>query len=118
MFIAYIIVAIILAFGLVASGVAKIRRDPRIIQGIHEVVGVPLRWIPWLAALEFAGAAGLLIGIAWWPLGLAAAIGVILYFIGASIGHVRVQDFKGLPTPVIILLVAVVVLVVRSLSIS
>lgn len=103
---------------LVSSGVAKLRRDPRIVHGIHEVVGLPLRWIPWLAVCEFAGAAGLLIGIAWRPLGIAAAIGVVVYFLGASIGHMRVRDFKGLPAPVVILLVAVAVLVVSSLSLS
>ena len=117
MFIAYVIIAIVMSFILVASGVAKVRRDPRIVYGIHEVVGVPLRLIPWLAVCEFAGAAGLLIGIFWWPLGIAAAIGVVIYFIGADIGHVRVKDFKGLSTPTVILLIAIAVLVVRSLSI-
>ena len=118
MFIAYTIIAIIMSLLLVSSGVAKLRRNPNLVHGLHEVVGVPLRWIPWLAVCEFAGAAGLLIGIVWWPLGIAAAIGVVAYFIGASIGHVRVKDFKGLPAPVVILLIAVVILVVRSLSLS
>jgi DoxX-like family len=118
MFIAYTILAIIMSFLLVGSGVAKLRRDPNIVHGIHEVVGVPLRWFPWLAACEFAGAVGLLIGIVWWPLGIAAAIGVALYFIGASIGHVRVKDFKHLLTPAVILLIAMVILAVRSLSLS
>jgi hypothetical protein len=118
MFIAYTIIAIIMSLLLVSSGVAKLRRNPNLIHGLHEVIGVPLRLIPWLAVCEFAGAAGLLIGIVWWPLGIAAAIGVIAYFIGASIGHVRVKDFKGLPTPAVILLIAIVILVVRSLSLS
>lgn len=118
MFIAYTIIAIIMSILLVGSGMAKVRRNPNIVHGIHEVVGVPLRWLPWLAVCEFAGAAGLLIGIVWWPLGIAAAIGVVIYFIGASIGHVRVKDFKGLPTPVVILLVAIAILVLRSLSVA
>jgi len=118
MFIAYTIIAVIMSLLLVVSGVAKLRRNPNIVHGIHEVIGVPLHWLPWLAACEFAAAAGLLIGIVWWPLGIAAAIGVVLYFIGASISHVRVKDFKGLPTPAVILLIAIVILVVRSLSLS
>ncbi len=116
MFIVYIVIAIILSFMLVGSGMAKLRRNPTIVHGIHEVIGVPLRWLPWLAACEIAGAAGLLIGIAWWPLGVAAAIGVIIYFIGAIVGHIRVRDFKGLPPPVVILLIAVAALVLRILS--
>jgi DoxX-like family len=118
MFIAYTIIAIIMSLLLVSSGVAKLRCNPTLVHGLHEVVGVPLRWIPWLAVCEFAGAAGLLVGIVWWPLGIAAAIGVVAYFIGASIGHVRVKDFKGLPAPAVILLIAIVILVVRSLSLS
>ncbi len=118
MFIAYIIIAVLMSLLLIGSGIAKLRREPRVVHGIHEVVGVPLQYLPWLAALEFAGAAGLLIGIVWWPLGIAAAIGVILYFIGASIGHIRVKDFNGLPVVVVIALIAVVILVVRSLSVA
>ena len=118
MFIAYIIFAIVMSFVLVASGIAKLRHNPQVVHGIHEVVGVPLRYFPWLATLEFAGAAGLLIGIWWRPLGIAAAIGVVLYFVGASIGHMRVRDFKGLTNPVVLLLIAIVVLVISSLSLS
>jgi hypothetical protein len=118
MFIAYTIIALIVSLLLVPSGVFKLRRNPNVVHSIHEVVGVPLRWFPWLAACEFAGAAGLLIGIVWWPLGIAAALGVAVYFIGASIGHVRVKDFKGLPTPAVMVLIAIVILVVRSLSLS
>ncbi len=118
MFIAYVIIAIIMSLLLVSSGVSKLRRTPSIVHSIHDVIGLPLRWLPWLAACEFAGAAGLLIGIVWWPLGIAAAIGIVVYFIGASIGHVRVKDFKNLTTPVVILLIAIAVLVLRSLSIA
>ncbi|HEY0754031.1 MAG TPA: DoxX family protein [Ktedonobacteraceae bacterium] len=118
MFIAYTLIAILLSFVLVGSGVAKLRRNPAVVHGVHEVVGVPLRMFLWLATCEFLGAAGLLIGIAWWPLGLAAAIGVVLYFVSASIGHLRVRDFKGLPGAAVILLIAIAVLVVRSLSLS
>lgn len=117
MYIAYIIIAIIMSLLLIGSGTAKLRRVPNVVHSVHEVVGVPMRWLPWLAACEFAGAAGLLIGIVWWPLGIAAAIGVVIYFIGASIGHVRVKDFKGVPVPIVILLVAIAVLVMRSISI-
>jgi hypothetical protein len=116
MFIAYIIAAIVISFLLVSSGIAKLRHHPRIVHGLHEVTRVPLSWLPWLAACEIAGAIGLLIGIFWWPLGVAAASGVILYFVGAIFAHIRVKDFKGLPTPAVIALVAIVVLVLRLLS--
>ena len=63
-----------------------------------------------MALLDFAGTIGLLIGIAWRPVGIAAAIGVALYFIdfiSALIAHVRAKAPKGMPMPAVLLIVAV-----------
>ena len=54
---------------------------------------------------------GLLAGIVYRPLGIAAAIGVVLYFLGAVITHLRAGDKKGVGTPAAIMLVAVAPLV-------
>jgi hypothetical protein len=116
MFIAYIIVAILVSAMLVSSAITKLRRNPSVVHSIHEVAKVPLSWLPWLAACEIAAAVGLLIGIFWWPLGVAAAIGIIIYFIGACTAHIRAKDFKGLSAPVVIALVAIAILVLRLLS--
>ncbi|MFC7740434.1 DoxX family protein [Nocardiopsis composta] len=59
--------------------------------------------VPPLAALEFAGAAGLLIGLLYRPLGIAAGIGLVLYFIGAVAAHVRAKDLQGAPGPAVLL---------------
>lgn len=116
MSIAYIILAILTAAFAVLSGVAKLQKNPRVVKGVHEVVGVPMRWFPWLAACEFAGGAGLLIGIAWPPLGVAAAVGLVIYFVGAVVSHMRVRDFKGIGAPILPLVLSVATLVVRILS--
>lgn len=78
-------------------------------------VGVPEAWLPRLASLKAAGAVGLLAGLAVPLLGVAAAIGVILYFIGAALTHLRVKDYAIAPA-VVILLIAVVALVLRLAS--
>jgi len=65
---------------------------------------------------EQTAAAGLLIGIKWAPVGIAAGIGMTLYFIGAIIAHVRVNDLKGSPPAVQMLCLAVAALVTRILS--
>jgi hypothetical protein len=88
---AYLAVTIILAAMAAFSGVGKVRRDPPIVRVIHEILGVPLRYFPLLAACEFAGALGLLVGIWWPPRGVAAGIGLILYFVGATASHLRVK---------------------------
>jgi uncharacterized membrane protein YphA (DoxX/SURF4 family) len=74
MTIAYLLVTIVLATIAACSGLGKLRRHPKIVQVVHEVVGVPLKYFSHLAACEFAGALGLVLGI-WGPLlGMAAGI--------------------------------------------
>jgi hypothetical protein len=75
-----------------------------------------MKWFPHLAACELAGALGLLAGIAWPPIGLAAALGLIFYFVGAIIAHLRAGDAVGLGAPVYLFGLAVACLVTRFLS--
>ena len=60
---AYLVFTILFAIIVSYSGVGKIRRDPRQVRVVHETVGVPLKYLALLAAGEFAGAVGLMIGI-------------------------------------------------------
>ncbi len=116
MFVAYIILAIVRVATIVFSSIGKFRRAPRVMRTIVEAARVPAQWLPWLAACELAGAAGLLIGIAWAPLGVAAASGLVLYFVGALVAHLRAGDVRGMLTPVVPLLFTVAVLVTRILA--
>jgi hypothetical protein len=113
---AYSVMTILLAAMLVFSGLGKLRRDPRIVRVIHEVVGVPMKYFPLLAACEFAGAVGLVLGI-WWPLlGVAAGIGLVLYFVLAIVAHLRVGDVKGIGPAAFLLTLAAGALVTRILA--
>ena len=74
MHIAYLFITILFAAMVAFSAVAKVRRDPKVVHVIEEVVGVPPKHFPLLAACEFAGALGLVLGI-WLPwAGLAAGL--------------------------------------------
>ena len=79
-------------------------------------LGVLLGMFPFLAGCEIAGAGGLVIGIWWAPLGIAAAVGLVLYFVGAVGTHLRKSDYKGAPTPAVLLLASAAVLILRVLS--
>jgi uncharacterized membrane protein YphA (DoxX/SURF4 family) len=116
MFNFYTVLAVVMSLLVTASGVAKLRRDPRGVKVISEVARVPLRWFPWLAACEFAGGIGLLVGIMWPPLGLAASVGLVFYFLGAMIAHVRVGDFKGLGPAAFLLCLAAACVASRFLG--
>ncbi|MCW2877262.1 MAG: putative integral rane protein [Sphaerisporangium sp.] len=116
MFIAYAVIAVLLALALLPSAWAKLTRQERAVQTFTEQLGVPLRLYPFLAACEIAGAAGLVIGLWYGPLGIAAALGVALYFVGAIGTHLRKSDVKGIVIPVVILIIAVAALVLRAAS--
>ena len=113
---AYLVVTVLLAAMAVFSALGKIRRDPRQVQVIHKTVGVPLKYFPALAACEFAGAVGLVVGIWWPPLGVAAAIGLVVYFIGAVASHLRAGDVEGIGPAFFMLVVSAAALALRILA--
>jgi uncharacterized membrane protein YphA (DoxX/SURF4 family) len=116
-FIALAIITALLAFVAVSSAVMKIRKNEQVVTTINGTVGVPMTVLPVLAALEIAGAVGIVAGLWTAPLGIAAAAGMVAYFIGAVIGHLRVRDTKGAVTPLVPLALSVAVLVLRMVTV-
>ncbi|PYG99409.1 hypothetical protein CVV67_15855 [Arthrobacter stackebrandtii] len=104
---------IITTIAIVANGgiaLATLARAKFLIDNLGEV-SLPDSWLPVLSALQGAGAAGLLLGLLGVPvIGTAAAIGLVLFFIGAVITHLRAGAFRQLPSPVIFLALAVATL--------
>ena len=116
MHLAYLVVTLAIALMAAFSGLGKLRQDPKIVHVIHKVVGVPMKYFPHLAACEIAGAIGLIAGI-WWPLlGIAAGLGLTIYFIGAIVSHLRVGDAKGIGPAAFMLALSAAALVLRILS--
>jgi hypothetical protein len=100
-----IILSLLLAVVLVGSGAAKLTKSEQVVENLTRA-GVPLSLYPFLAAVEIAGAAGLVWGIWWTPIGVAAAIGVVLYFVGAIVFHLRAKDTAIVPPAVLGLIAA------------
>jgi hypothetical protein len=115
---AYVAITVLAAFLAAFSALGKIRHDPKIVKVIHDVVGVPMKYFLPLAACEFAGALGLLAGILWPPIGVAAGIGLILYFIGAVVAHLRAGDAKGIGPAAFMLAMAAAACLLRVLTMS
>ena len=57
-----------------------------------DMLRVPRSWVRPLGMLLAAGALGLLAGFVVPALGIAAAAGLVLYFTGALVAHLRVRD--------------------------
>ena len=113
MIIALAITTVLLAAICLNSAVMKLRENEQVVAIIGGTVGVPARYFPVLAALEVAGAVGIVLGLWVAPLGVAAALGLVAYFVGAVAGHLRVRDIKNLAMPLPPLVLAIAVLVLR-----
>ena len=113
MFTALVIATVVLAAICLNSAAMKLRKNEQVLAVISGTVGVPLQHLPVLAALEIAGGVGIVIGLWLEPLGIAAAVGLVAYFVGAVLGHLRVKDTKNVVMPLPPLVLAVAVLVLR-----
>ena len=111
MFIACIVVTALLCLGLLGSAAAKLTKQPKLVEQLTGL-GVAESQIPLLAALEIAGAAGLLLGLKFAGLGVLAGICVALYFAGAVVVHLRAKD-KEIAGAVVFGLLAVVAVALR-----
>jgi hypothetical protein len=103
MFAAYVIVALVAANTWAASGLPP-RRDG----GCQRSQGrCPPSWLLPLGALKLAGAVGLIADIAVPLIGVAAAIGLVLFFVCAIFAYPRVGWYSTLPFPAAFLLMRV-----------
>lgn len=109
---ATVIVTGLLAAVLTAAAARKLTHRPDVVRS-YAVLGVPKDKLNALAAVLLAGAAGLLAGLWWAPVGVAAAIGVICYFAAAAAVHVRARETRTLPVPLTFGLLGVAALVLR-----
>ena len=112
MFVAFAIVSVLLAVLLAFAAIRKLSHREEVVRS-YARVGVPEGKLDHLAMILLAGATGLILGIFWAPIGVAAAIGVVCYFLVAIAFHIRADDAKNLPTPVVIELIAVAALILR-----
>ncbi|MEV6773342.1 DoxX family protein [Nocardia sp. NPDC051030] len=91
MHIAALILSVLLAVAMLQSGVMKFVR-PAWIREFAEAVHLTDSQLVVLGSLQIAATAGLISGIWFPPFAVAAAIGLVLYFGGAIVAHIRSGD--------------------------
>ena len=75
------------------SGIAALLQFRPILPGMAKA-GVPESWLTFpIGTLKTAGALGLAVGLVFRPLGIAAAIGLVLFFVCAIYTHIRASDY-------------------------
>lgn len=82
MFTAYIIVTGLTAAANIFAAIVDFRRPQWVLDNIAKWGGSH-SWLFPLGVLKAAGAPGLLVGIGVPPIGVAAAVGLVLFFVGA-----------------------------------
>ncbi|WP_158885876.1 DoxX family protein [Amycolatopsis anabasis] len=100
MFTAYLVVTIVTAAGNAVAAAMDLARVGWVVDNMTKY-GIPHSWLLSLGLLKAAGAAGLLLGFAVPPLGLAAAAGLVAYFAGAIFTVVRARCYAHLPFPAV-----------------
>jgi hypothetical protein len=109
MFAAYIIVTLLAAAANIYAATNDFTRPQWLLANMTKL-GVRELWLTKLGLLKAAGALGVLVGIRVPLIGVAAAVGLILFFVGAIITHLRARDYYSLGTPVGFLLLAIAAL--------
>lgn len=92
---AYLSIAVLTIAANTFSGVAALLKFPPIRPGMKKA-GVPESWLRFpIGTLKTAGAVGLLVGVLGSPgIGIAAAIGLTLFFVCAVYTHLLAGDYS------------------------
>jgi hypothetical protein len=112
MFIAYIVVTVFAAAANIFAATVDFRR-PQWVQDNMTKWGGSHSWLFALGALKAVGALGLLVGIRVPLIGITAAIGLVLFFVGAIAVVIRARWYSHIPWPSTYLLLAVASLMLR-----
>ncbi|MBF6454673.1 DoxX family protein [Nocardia cyriacigeorgica] len=99
---AYHIVAVVAGLWIGFSGFSLFTQRQFVIEPLEQY-GVPRSWWPWLALAKSAGALGLILGLFIPAIGVVAAVGLILYFLGAAATTVRAHSYKTTVFPLLYL---------------
>jgi len=98
---ATVIVTILLAALFTFASAIKLFGVPQSL-AVRDHLGIsPALWRS-IGLLELAGVVGVLAGLAWAPIGVAAAVGLALLSVGAVVSHVRASDGLADTAPAVI----------------
>src|SRR5271165_2366540 len=112
----FVTISLLLAAACLLPATAKLTGQPRMRKSAAHF-GIPWPRYRLIAVAELAAAAGILIGLWWHPLGLAAAAGMALLLLGALVTHRRAGDSaKEMASALVALAVTVAYLAIALTS--
>jgi uncharacterized membrane protein YphA (DoxX/SURF4 family) len=112
----FVTVSLLLVAVCLLPAVGKLTGQPKMRQSA-EHFGILWPRYRLIGVAELAAAAGVLIGLWWHPLGIAAAAGMILLLVGALITHRRAGDSaKDMTSALIALAITITYLAIALIS--
>lgn len=87
-----IVCTVVLAIGALGAAIPKVRLRGTAWTALRDR-GLTANQARAIGAAEIAGSVGVLVGLFWWPLGVVAAVGLLLLMLGATAFHVKYGDF-------------------------
>ncbi|MFI1035418.1 DoxX family protein [Streptomyces sp. NPDC020951] len=122
MYIAAAVLSVLLALVAVAAGVPKALLKGDVSAGLRSHMGLSAGFVRFIGLAEVAAAVGLVVGLFWQPLGIAAAVGFGVTMVGAIGFHAKARDYANPETrgnamaPLVLVLVAVAAAVTLTLA--
>jgi hypothetical protein len=102
---AYLTVILVTAGANIYAGICDFTRPEWILANMKRLA-VEERWLPTLGVLHLLGGIGLLAGLRIPEIGLAAAAGLVVFFLGAVVTSMRARWYAHLPFPLVWLVLA------------
>lgn len=117
MYVTAAILSVLLALVSLAAGAPKALLKGDVSAGLQSHMGLSAGLVRFVGLAEVAAAVGLIVGLFWKPLGIAAAIGFAITMVGAVGFHAKAGDYADpatrgnamAPFPLILLSVATAV---------
>jgi uncharacterized membrane protein YphA (DoxX/SURF4 family) len=117
MYVTAAILSVLLALVSLAAGAPKALLKGDVSAGLQSHMGLSASLVRFVGLAEVAAAVGLIVGLFWQPLGIAAAIGFAITMVGAVGFHAKAGDYADpatrgnamAPFPLILLSVATAV---------
>ncbi|MGK8486534.1 DoxX family protein [Nocardia asiatica] len=109
--IAAVLVAGCLALTVAGSGIATLVRHPKIVE-TAAAVGFPVHHV-WMLGVVKIAAAGLVCGLLWRPVSVAAALGLVVYFVAAIGMHLRAHQ-RDVAAPAVFLALSIATVVLLA----
>ena len=99
----FVIISLLLAVACLLPAAGKLTGQPKMRQSAAHF-GIPWSRYRLIGVAELAAAAGIVIGLWWHPLGVAAAAGMAVLLIGALVTHRKAADGAKETVPALVAL--------------